>query len=324
MVNLSEKNLRVPINRFLRYLQNERNASDLTLKSYREDLEAWLEYMIDVRDGECPRPDRITIMELRGYLSAMNEAKYAKTTIARRLASLRSFYRFGQREGWCLDNPAKAIRNPRFRRPLPFFLTTDEIAKLLEAPDPDTPLGLRDRAMLETLYSAGLRISELIGLEMADLLFDEELLKVRGKGKKERFAPVGSYAMAAINNWLVQGRPQLVKTPPQNQEEFLRSRVFVNRFGNPINVRSFGRKLDRYLLETGLDKRTSPHTLRHSFATHLLDNGADIRSIQELLGHKNLITTQIYTHITTATLREVYEKSHPRAGMTQGLNRENR
>ncbi len=294
------------IARFLRHLLIERGASPHTIKGYREDLEDFAEYFVE-DNGSCPDPATLTSVELRGYLAALHEADYAKTSIARKLASLRSFYRFGQREGWVDSNPAKALRNPRKARKLPHFLTTDEVGKLLATPPNDVPMGLRDRAILETLYSAGLRVSELTGLDDGDLDFEQGIVRVRGKGRKERLAPLGSYAQQALGDW-TKARKLSPKEPTGRK-----SPVFVNRFGTRLTSRSVGRMLEKHLLEAGLDRRTSPHTLRHSFATHLLDRGADIRSVQELLGHKSLVTTQIYTHVSTANLRAAYEKAHPRA-----------
>jgi integrase/recombinase XerC len=294
------------IAQFLTYLRVERGASPHTLKGYREDLIAAAEYFAE-EDGSCPEPASITAVELRGFLSALHEAGFAKTSIARKLASLRSFYKYGQREGWAANNPAKALRNPRKGRSLPHFLTTEEIGKLLSAPPAGSPMGLRDRAMLETMYSAGLRVSELVGLSDGDVDLPQGVLLVRGKGRKERISPLGSYTTRALTAWrkvrvVANGEPQGRETP-----------VFTNRFGTRLTTRSVGRMLEKYLAETALDQRTSPHTLRHSFATHLLDRGADIRSVQELLGHKSLVTTQIYTHVSTANLRAAYEKAHPRA-----------
>ncbi len=294
------------IARFLQYLHVERGASPHTIKSYREDLETFLDFFLD-ENGRCPEPGSLTAVELRGYLSALHDADYAKTSIARKLASLRSFFRFGQREGWATHNPAKALRNPRKAHKLPHFLSTTEIGKLLAAPSSQTPAGLRDRAMFEVLYSAGLRVSELVGLNDGDIDFDQELIRVRGKGRKERLAPLGSFAIRALRRWL-QCR-QLSSQEARGRE----APVFVNKFGTRISTRSVARMLEKYLRVTSLDQRTSPHTLRHSFATHLLDRGADIRSVQELLGHKSLVTTQIYTHVSTSNLRAAYEKAHPRA-----------
>lgn len=293
--------------RFLTFLRVERNASTLTIKSYREDLQTLEAYLADAHGGQMPDAAELTTLDLRGYVSHLHEQGYAKTTIARRLASLRSFFRFGQREGWAKTNPAKPLRNPRRQRSLPHFLSTEELGRLLESPPADDSLGLRDRAILETLYSAGLRVSELVGLNDGDLDLPASTLRVRGKGKRERISPVGSFAAKALRKWL-----QVRKLSPR-EPEGREAPVFVNKFGRRLTTRSVGRLLEKYLQATGLDRRTTPHTLRHSFATHLLDRGADIRSVQELLGHKSLVTTQIYTHISTAALKAAYEKAHPRA-----------
>ena len=299
--------MRIATGRFLQYLQVERNASLLTVKSYREDLTALADYMTEARGGRCPEPGSLTVLDLRGYVSALHEAGYAKTSIARRLASMRSFFRFGQREGWASTNPAKPLRNPRKPRNLPHFLSAEDIGRLLGAPSSDCPMGLRDRAILETLYSAGLRVSELAGLCDGDLDFHADVLRVRGKGRRERLSPIGSYAVRALRHWLA------LRKLSDKEPEGLAAPVFVNRFGRRLTTRSVARMLEKYLKQTGLDRRTTPHSLRHSFATHLLDQGADIRSVQELLGHKSLVTTQIYTHVSTAGLRAIYEKAHPRA-----------
>lgn len=294
------------VERFLQYLLVERNASELTIKSYREDLESLVAYLTET-GGPCPAPESITTLDLRGYVASLHEAAYAKTTIARKLASLRSFFRFGQREGWTNSNPAKPLRNPRKPRDLPHFLTADDLNRLLDTPPANKPCGLRDRAMLETLYSAGLRVSELVGLNDDDLDRAAGIVRVRGKGRKERLAPLGSYAEKAIAQWL---KVRQLNSALARQT---RRPVFTNKFGKRLTTRSVGRLLEKYLKLSGLDHRTTPHTLRHSFATHLLDRGADIRSVQELLGHKSLATTQIYTHLSTAGLRKAYEKAHPRA-----------
>ena len=293
------------VERFLQYLRVERNASAYTLKSYREDLTALMEYLTDLR-GLCPEPSSLTTIDLRGYVSALHEAGYAKSTVARRLASLRSFFKFGRREGWVTNNPAKPLRNPRKGRDLPHCLSNEEIGRLLATPPANEPMGLRDRAILETMYSAGLRVGELVGVNDSDLDSAAGIVRVRGKGRRERLAPVGSYADKALRQWFAVRRVN-PRTPPAQLP------VFVNKFGNRLTTRSIGRMLEKYLRETGLDQRTTPHTLRHSFATHLLDRGADIRSVQELLGHKSLVTTQIYTHVSTTGLRAAYELAHPRA-----------
>ncbi len=295
------------IAQFLRYLVSERNASELTIKSYREDLFAFVEWL-QATTGEVPAPDSLSPQELRGFQAALQQAGYARSSISRKLAALRSFYKFAMREGLADSNPAKPLRNPRRQRKLPHVLTDDEVGRLLLAPPADRVDGLRDRAILETIYSAGLRVSELVGMQDGDIDRQEQILRVRGKGRKERICPLGSFALRAIEQY-AQRRQRSPKTESLGR----RAAVFVNRFGNQLTTRSVGRMLEKHLAAAGLDARTSPHTLRHSFATHLLDRGADIRSVQELLGHKSLATTQIYTHVSAASLRRVYEKAHPRA-----------
>jgi integrase/recombinase XerC len=297
------------IDSFLRYLEIERNASELTLKSYSEDLGSLLEYLTEY-ENSLLSPDQIGISELRRFVAYLHECQYERTTIARRLACLRSFFRYCCREGYTKTNPAKPLRTPRTGRKLPHFLTTDQIGALLEAPPANQSMGLRDRAILETLYSAGLRVSELVALNVTDWDQDANIIRVLGKGRKERIAPIGSYAAKALKLWAAEREP---KPQPHPDADAL----FLNRLKTRLTARSVGRMLEKYLLQTGLDKKTSPHTLRHSFATHLLDGGADLRSVQELLGHKSLTTTQIYTHVSTARLRETYEKAHPHAQKNQ-------
>ncbi len=294
------------IAQFLRYLGVEKNASALTIKSYREDLIDLADYL-EQSLGAGVRPSVVTPRDLRGYAAALHEAGYARASIARKLASLRSFYRFAQRQNMSESNPAKPLRNPRGQRKLPHFLNSDEVGRLLAAPNVHETLGLRDHAILETMYSGGLRVSEVVGLNDGDLDLDEGIARIRGKGRKERLSPMGKYAIEALHNYMRQR--QSASSEPTGRA----APVFVNRFGKRLSTRSVGRMLEKYIQLTGLDTRTSPHTLRHSFATHLLDRGADIRSVQELLGHKSLVTTQIYTHLSTANLREVYLKAHPRA-----------
>jgi integrase/recombinase XerC len=295
---------------FLRHLATERNASALTVKAYREDLIGLVDWLEGSR-GEVPRPAMLSPLELRSYQAALQQAGYARSTISRKLASLRSFFRFAMRQGLASENPAKPLRNPRRQRKLPHVLSSAEVGRLLLAPPATTVSGLRDRAILETIYSAGLRVSELVSLRDGDLDFDEQQVRVRGKGRKERICPLGSFAIKAIKRY-AQKRSRDSKVEALGRD----APVFVNRFGKILTTRSVGRMLEKYIAAAELDTRTSPHTLRHSFATHLLDRGADIRSVQELLGHKNLATTQIYTHVSAANLLQVYEKAHPRAGRT--------
>jgi integrase/recombinase XerC len=292
---------------FLRHLGLEKNASAFTVKSYREDVTQAIGFFRGRLPADRPmRPDQITTRLLRAYLAWLHEQGYAKTTIARRVAAVRSWCRFLCRQGVLTTNPADGLRGPRQDKKLPHFLGADALTGLLEAPPADSPLGLRDRAILETLYSAGLRVSELTGLNRDDLDLDSGMLTVRGKGKRERLALLGRPALAALRDWL-EARTAL---GPRAQTQVA---VFLNKNGTRLSSRSVGRLLEKYLAQAGLDPRTSPHTLRHSFATHLLDAGADIRSVQELLGHRSLATTQIYTHVTTNRLQDSYRKAHPRA-----------
>lgn len=291
---------------FLRSLRIERNASPLTLKSYAEDFNSFFDYLQD-RVGRVPEPSETDISMLRGYVAYLHECQYAKTTIARRLASLRSFFRYCAREKLVNSNPAKALRTPRTGRKLPSFLTTQQTVTLIEAPPSDEPSGLRDRAMLETMYSAGLRVAELVGLNLSDWDRDANVLRVRGKGRKERIAPVGRHASAALHEWLA------VREVSDDARPEEREAIFLNRFGKRLTTRSVGRMLEKYVKANGLDSKISPHSMRHTFATHMLDGGADLRSVQELLGHKSLTTTQIYTHVSTQRMRETYDSAHPHA-----------
>ena len=294
------------IDAFLRYLKVERNASPLTLKAYSEDLDSLLTFFNEIR-GRVPEVADATVGELREYVSYLHECGYAKTTIARRLACLRSFFRVCRREKLTEGNPAQALRTPRTGRKLPHFLSQEQATALVEAPPADSPAGLRDRAILEVFYSAGLRIAELVGLNVSDWDQDASVLRVLGKGRKERIAPLGRHADKALRNWVA------VRAPAANAPAADRDAMFLNRFGRRLTTRSVARMLEKHLKRAGLDPKTSPHTLRHSFATHLLDGGADLRSVQELLGHKSLTTTQIYTHVSTRRLRDTYTAAHPHA-----------
>jgi integrase/recombinase XerC len=290
---------------FLRHLALEKNSSAHTVKSYREDLVQAVEFFRANLGGQTADPGRLNGRLLRAYLSWLREQGYARSTIARRLAAVRSWCRFLCRQGLLASNPAVGLRGPRQEKKLPHFLTRDDLLRLLDAPPADSPLGLRDRALLEVLYSAGLRVSELTGLDVGDVDLDAGLATVRGKARRERLALLGPPAVEAVRCWL-PGREALLKSRAKEA-------LFLNKNGTRLTSRSVGRLLEKYLAQAGLDPRTSPHTLRHSFATHLLDAGADIRSVQELLGHRNLTTTQIYTHVTTQRLRDSYHKAHPRA-----------
>ncbi len=289
---------------FLDHLRFEVGASPHTVKSYREDLNLLMHYLEQHTDTSQSLHQALTPRLLRGYLAWLHEQGYAKTTIARRLASLRAWCTFLCRRGLLEDNPAQGLRAPRQARRLPHFLTLEDIERLLAAPNLQNLSGLRDRAILEILYSAGLRVAELVGLNLEDLDVEAGIVRVRGKGRKERLAMLGEPACVAVAGWL-EVRPKLA-----SPVEFA---VFLNQQGTRLTTRSVGRLLSGYLHQVGLDPRTTPHTLRHSFATHLVDAGADIRGVQELLGHRHLTTTQIYTHVNTRRLRASYQQAHPRA-----------
>jgi integrase/recombinase XerC len=292
---------------FLRHLREERNASAYTIKSYREDLNQALDFFRQNLAVKSLRCEALSHRLLRAYLAWLNEQGYAKSTVARRVAALRSWCRYLCRQGLLTTSPADPLRAPRLEKKLPHFLGEQELSRLLECPSVDERMGLRDRAILEILYSAGLRVSELTHLDLDQLDMDGGLATVRGKGKRERLALLGPPALAALKAWL----------PPRQELLNRRKRscraVFLNKSGGRLTVRSVGRLLEKYLRRAGLDPEASPHSLRHSFATHLLDRGADIRSVQEMLGHRSLGTTQVYTHVTTNRLRDTYCKAHPRA-----------
>ncbi|HEV3237443.1 MAG TPA: tyrosine recombinase XerC [Gemmataceae bacterium] len=292
---------------FLRHLAVEKNASAHTIKSYREDLTQALTFFRTRLGSENPNLKQLNTRLLRAHLAWLHEQGYAKSTVARRLAAVRSWCRFLRRQGLLEANPSEGLRGPRQDKKLPGFLSEAELGRLLDIPPNDTAFGLRDRAILETLYSAGLRVSELTGLDLDSLDLVAGLVTVRGKGKRERLALLGRQSLAALKRWLE------VRESLASRRSKPASAVFLNKNGTRLTSRSVGRLVEKYLPLAGLDSRSSPHTLRHSFATHLLDRGADIRGVQELLGHRSLATTQIYTHVTTTRLQESYQKAHPRA-----------
>jgi len=294
------------IDLFSRYLTLERGASPHTVRNYESDIKEFRAFIGGGKSGGDADLLAAGPADIRSYLASI-VAGHERSTLARKLSTLRTFYKFLLKRGHVKASPAAAIVYPKASKKLAPYLTVDDVFLLLSLPDRSAPLGLRDRAILETLYSAGLRASELVGLNDGDLDLAAGVLRVRGKGRRERLAPIGSFATRAVRHWL-QAR-KLAGREAHGAE----APVFVNRFGRRLTTRSLARMLEKYIRQTGLDARTTPHTLRHSFATHLLDRGAEIRSVQELLGHKSLVTTQIYTHVSTAGLRAVYERAHPRA-----------
>src|SRR5450432_1657877 len=314
-----EKSFSPLVKQFLDYLKLERHFSDYTVKSYGADLIQFGQFLCgeigtaaqsqgyaaglscDERQLKC---EPLTIREFLAYLYGQN---YTKSTTARKLATLRSFYKFLIRRGLVSVNPLSTIRTPKQEKRLPKCLDLEQVQKLLEAPGDADLLSARDKAMLEVLYSSGIRVSELVDLEVADIDLQEGVLRVRGKGRKDRLTPIGSQAIKAVQRYF-----ELRSAEPKSQGASA-NRVFLNKHGEALSTRSVRRKLDKYLVSAGLDPGISPHTLRHSFATHLLNNGADLRSVQELLGHQSLSTTQIYTHLSTNRMKEVYDSAHPRA-----------
>jgi integrase/recombinase XerC len=300
------------VNQFLSYLEHERNFSTHTIRCYATDLDYFAKFLLgpdaapeaEASEDFTSRLKAVSPLDLRGYLAELRRAEYSRATVARKIATLRSFYKFLARRGEVERNPVKVIRTPRQEKRLPKFLNPADIERLLATPKGDDLLSLRDAAMLEVLYSTGIRVSELVGANLDDLDLGGESIRVRGKGRRERLAPLGSFAIKALNKYLESRAAAGVHDAKA---------VFVNRHGERLSSRSVRRKLSKYLATAGLDPHVSPHTLRHSFATHMLERGADLRAVQELLGHRSLSTTQIYTHVTAGRLKEVYEAAHPRA-----------
>jgi len=285
------------IEKFKNYLTVEKNYSVHTVRSYTSDL---LEFSALFPDIAASAVDHLAVRKFLGHLRSRN---ISKRSVARKVSSLRMFFKFLRRDGYIKNNPVSSISAPRLDRKLPIFLDEKTALKLVTAPDPRTMSGSLDKAILETLYSAGIRVSELVGIDITDMDFIAGVVKVLGKGKKERLAPVGDKAISAIREYL-EFRDR--KWPGKKA-------LFLNKSGRRLSQKSVRRAVSKYIKQLSIKERVSPHTLRHSFATHLLNRGADLRSVQELLGHKNLSTTQIYTHVTTERLKSVYDKAHPRA-----------
>jgi integrase/recombinase XerC len=317
------------IQEFVNYLKFEKHFSDYTTRCYGTDMEQYVTYIMaghsetDSSQSENwggstaaatqteLKVDQLllaaNVNSIRAYMAQLNDHHYSKSTLGRKLATLRSFYKFLVKRHHVDNNPASTIRTPKQEKKLPKFLEYEQIQKLLDTPPADSWLGARDRAMMETMYSTGVRVSELVGLNPNDVDFLSEVIHIRGKGKKERICPIGSRALQAIQNYL-EFRKRRMESDPNFDGRVL----FANKHGKRLSTRSVCRKMSKYLMEAGLDPGISPHTLRHSFATHMLNNGADLRSVQELLGHQSLSTTQIYTHVTTNHMKEQYQNAHPR------------
>ena len=299
-------NISAIIDRFVDYMALERGASPHTSRAYRKDLELFAAFLQE--QGLPLDVARIDYLTIRLYLGHLYQGKQIKrTSVRRKLASLRTFFKYLKREGMVEKNPAKMVAIPKGGKDLPHTLSVDEAFRFLDIPDAASPLGSRDRAILEFLYSSGLRVGELTALSLSDLDLGAGMVRVMGKGSKERMVPIGSKAVEALQSYLAHRAELMAKGRGDTRY------LFLNHRGGRLTARSVGRMIKKYLLQAGIMKETTPHTFRHSFATHLLDAGADLRGIQELLGHASLSTTQKYTHVSSAKLMEVYDRSHPRA-----------
>jgi len=299
-------------NRYINYLEVERNASPYTVRNYSTDLLGFFQF---IKEKEISSLKEVDKNVLRDYLSHLMEQGIVKASIARKLSAIRSFYRYLAREEILPVNPVEKASSPKLDRRLPSFLTTDEMTRLLEAPSSTTPQGQRDRALLELLYAAGLRVSELAKLNLEQVDLDAREIRVWGKGAKERMTLMGEPAAEALTTYLNQGRPALLGEKKTNA-------LFLNRYGGRLTERSVQEILEKCANIVGIEKRVHPHMLRHTFATHLLDGGADLRVVQELLGHASLSSTQIYTHVSKSQAKKVYLSAHPMAQERDNNQRE--
>ncbi|GGE38051.1 tyrosine recombinase XerD [Pullulanibacillus camelliae] len=293
-----------PIRDFLHYLIVERGLADNTIQSYQRDLKDYQEYIEKVE--RIASWEKVTREMITRYLYTLKDKGRKPATLARHMASVRAFHRFLIREGIVSHDPSDQIGTPKAERRLPKILSTQEVERLLEGPDQETPTGLRDKAILEVLYATGIRVSELVHLNNEDMHLTMGFLRCLGKGNKERIVPLGGHAVRAVEVYLAEAKPRLVKKKDNEA-------LFVNHRGQRLTRQGFWKILKRLALETGIHKPITPHTLRHSFATHLLENGADLRAVQEMLGHADISTTEIYTHVTKHRLKDVYATYHPRA-----------
>lgn len=288
-------------------LIGEKNASPHTVKAYLADLQQFIEFLGSGRDPVIELRVQGPSL-LRRYTGYLIEKGYSRRSVARKQSCLRTFCRFLVKSGLLDHNPGRMVQSPRLGRKLPEFLSLEEVERLLAVPDATTPTGLRDLAILETIYSSGLRVSELVSLNLGDIDFSNGFVKVMGKGRKERYAPLGSVAIGVLGRYLAEARPKLCRKGKKS------TAVFLNCRGERISARAVQQMVKEYARRAGIDRPISPHTLRHSFATHLMAGGADLRAVQEMLGHQKISTTQIYTHVTLNNLMRVYRECHPRSG----------
>jgi len=299
----SEEGVARLVSSYVRYLEAERHASQYTVRNYIHDLKHFLGFLSAENVATLDEVDRHL---LRRYIASLQEAGFEKTSIARKLSAIRSFYNYLEQCNLIYANPLLTVSAPKLEKRLPSFLSASELKRIISMPDAATPIGQRDRAILELLYAAGLRVSEITGLDIGNINLEAREVRVLGKGSKERIVLIGKPAAVAIELYLQEGRHELLGGPRTDA-------LFVNRYGRRLSERSIQKAVSRYATAAGLDKRVFPHMVRHSFATHLLDGGADLRVVQELLGHASLSTTQIYTHVTQNRARKVYMSAHPRA-----------
>ncbi|QGT99155.1 Site-specific tyrosine recombinase XerC [Candidatus Syntrophocurvum alkaliphilum] len=297
------------IESFFNHLKIEKNASEFTIISYKTDIEQFFSFLSQKYGipKEDITTDHIVHKSAREYLILMQNKQMSRATIARKLATIRSFVKFLCRENVLANNPIATLSTPKQEKKLPRFIYPTEISLLIEAPNINKSTGIRDKAILETLYAAGLRVSELVNLNLIDIDINEEFIKVSGKGKKERIIPFGTQAKKSLIEYIRTSRNILLSKNDKNTDA-----VFLNRYGNRLSSRSVRNIINKYVEQVAINQKISPHTIRHSFATHLLNNGADLRSVQELLGHVKLSTTQIYTHVTKDNIKNIYEETHPR------------
>lgn len=298
------------LDQFVQHLKYERNVSPHTLRNYLSDLGQFREFLLSIEkrdDIDIKEIDRLTIRE---WLASLH-GDHKKTSVARKLSSLRTFFQFLIREGQLESNPAKQVATPKIERKLPSHLSIEDAVRFIETPDTNTDLGRRDRAIIEFLYATGIRVGELVGINLADVDFREQMVRVMGKRRKERIVPFGAPALEALTRYIDDARPIFLSNAAITERD--PNALFLNYQGTRITTRSVGRMIEKYIKQCADIHDISPHSLRHTFATHLLDAGADLRDIQELLGHARLTTTQIYTQVSMEKMIEVYDKAHPKA-----------